>query len=144
MHQDEHINYQITGSDYQAELFYSNGTSAYVLNNNVLARLGLPAGTYYWAVSSPSNSYSPSLSYEFASYKDIDNMTFNFQSDEQSGYSQRVNWGSGTYFPFKHNATVSGYAYDTEGNPAKRAPVRFTIKGSVGTSETEGGFTSVW
>jgi hypothetical protein len=102
------------------------------LPNNTIGRLSVPAGTYYWAINSPTSSYSSSIPYTFSAYHNVNNVTFNFVSDE--GIAGRVNWGAGLNFAFKNTATISGYAYDSNNMPARGAALKFTLAGSVGTS----------
>ncbi len=123
------ISYRITGGDYHAELFYANGTSAFVLPNNTFANLTLPAGTYYWAIKSPTNTASASVPYQFSSSHALNRITFNFGSDE--GYTARVDYGQGNFFAFKSTAALSGYAYDASNNPVAGAVIEFRIIGSI-------------
>ena len=127
------INYRVVGGDYQAVL-YSSSTLApiFTLPNNTIGRLSVPAGTYYWAVKSPSSSYSSTAPYTFSAYHNVNNVTFNFGSDE--GITTRVDWGSGLAFAFKTTASITGYAYDSNNVPARGAALKFTLTGSVGTS----------
>ncbi|WP_039913666.1 carboxypeptidase-like regulatory domain-containing protein [Cellvibrio mixtus] len=123
------ISYRITGGDYHAELFYANGTSAFVLPNNTFANLTLPAGTYYWAIKSPTNTANASVPYKFSSSRALNRITFNFGSDE--GYTARVDYGQGNFFAFKSIATLSGYAYDANNAPVAGAVIEFRIIGSI-------------
>lgn len=129
----ENINYRIVGGNYQATLYSSTSFAPlFVLPNNTIGRLSVPAGTYYWAINSPTSSFSSSVPYKFSAYHNVNNVTFNFVSDE--GIAGRVNWGAGLNFAFKNTATISGYAYDSNNIPARGAALKFTLAGSVGTS----------
>jgi len=124
------INYSIIGGDYIATLYQANGTVAYTLPSNTLARLNVPAGSYYWAISSPSNSVNGNTTYSFGQQPDIAEITFTLQPENQ-GYTRRVNWGSGVYFALTEMADVWGTAYDVNGNPIADATLEFVIESSV-------------
>lgn len=72
------INYKIVGGNYQAQLFYSNGSSALVLPNNTIGRLNLPAGTYYWGIKSPTGTGGSGVPYTLSAYHNINSVTFSF------------------------------------------------------------------
>lgn len=129
----ESINYRIIGGNYHAVL-YSSTTLAPVLTlpNNTIGRVAVPAGTYYWGVKSPTGSFGSAVPYTFSAYRKINNVTFNFVSDE--GVVGRVDWGAGKNFAFKSTATISGYAYDANNMPARGAALRLTILGSTGVT----------
>ncbi len=135
------INYRITGSDCKAELFYANGNSAFVLNNNESAELTLAAGTYYWSISSPSTA-NAIVPYHFSSFQKMQNLTFNIESDSQTGYSQKVYWGAGTYFPLYKSARLFGYAYDDNGQPIVNAAIDFTLQSTRNTQTTATAYTN--
>ena len=94
----------------------------------------IPAGTYFWGIKSPSNTAGPSVPYTFNAYRNIHSITFNFNSDE--GVVGRVNWGAGNHFAFRNTAGITGYAYDVNDEPVVGATIRFTLPGSVGSSQT--------
>lgn len=131
VNQTETVTFSIIGGDYTARLYFDNGTEAFLINSNSLARLTLPAGVYFWEISSPSESVNPATTYEFGQRKDINRITLNFASDEQAGYSRRVDWGEGTFFPFRLNATVSGTAMDEFGNPIADTRLLFEVESSI-------------
>lgn len=128
------LNYRITGGDYVAELFDATGASLGTIPNNTIARVTYSPGTYFWGITSPSNTAGPSVPYTFSAYRNIHSITFNFNSDE--GVVGRVNWGAGNHFGFRNTAGITGYAYDVNNEPVAGATIRFTLPGSVGSSQT--------
>lgn len=132
--QTETVKYSIIGGDYTAELRNASGTLAYTLAANSLISLNVPAGTWYWVISSPSHSVNTSTNYTFNQQKQIELLELTFQSDEQTGYSQRVNWGAGKYFPLHQSATIAGQAFDGSGNPVGNTTLRILFKSSINAS----------
>ncbi len=127
----ETVNYSIIGGDYTAELKSSNGSPAFTLSSNSLSRLSIPAGTWYWVISSPSHSVNPATNYTFNQQKDFDKLTITFNSDAQTNYSKRVDWGMGKYFPIEKYGTISGVAVDDSGNPVGDTIVKIVVCSSV-------------
>jgi len=123
------INYSLTGgNNYEARLYWSTGALAFTLPSDVIAPLTLPAGTYYWAISSPTGAGTPSAPYTFSAYRDIASIVVDYDSDEGN---YRRNWGAGNYFALSNLASFTGYAYDADGQPAAGAYIRLTNEGSV-------------
>lgn len=123
------INYRLTGGDFTATLYYDNGTPAFTLPNNTLQRITLPAGSYFWSISSPSNDVSSGKSYTFEQLPHIHELTFTLQTDPT--YTRRVDYGRGKHFHIYDDADVWGTAYDANGDPIANATIRFTAKSSV-------------
>ena len=132
--QTESVKYSIIGGDYTAELRNSSGALAYTLSANSLVSLSVPAGTWYWVISSPSHSVNPSANYTFNQQTQIERLELRFQSDEQTGYSQRVNWGAGKYSPLHESATIAGQAIDGSGNPVGNTTLKILFKSSINDS----------
>lgn len=123
------INYSLTGgNNYEAKLYYSNGSLAFTLPSNVIASLPLPAGTYYWAINSPTGAGIVSSPYTFSAFRDIDKIVVDYDSDEGN---YRRNWGMGNYWTLSNTASFTGYAYDASGAPAAGSYIKFTNEGSV-------------
>lgn len=120
------INYSLTGGgSYEARLYYDTGALAFTLPNDVIASLPIPAGTYYWAISSPTGATAP---YTFSAFRDIAKIVVDYDSDEGN---YRRNWGVGNYFTLSNMASFTGYAYDADDSPAAGAYIRFTNEGSI-------------
>jgi len=133
---DEYVNISIGGGDYTAELRYgSTGVTALTLPSNTLnVDQYIPAGTWYWVISSPSQSVNPATNYTFTQQKDVDELRITFDSDEQTDYSKRVNWGSGTFFPIHLVGTISGTARDADGDPVGGTVIEIKAKSSVSSN----------
>lgn len=126
------IDFSIIGGDYEATLYFEDGTVAINLLSNQVARINLLAGSYFWRIYSPSESVDPLTTYTFSQVAEISTISLEFQSDEQAGYSRRVDWGAGEYFPIEDSAVVSGFILDSAGDPVRNASVQFNVKSSRG------------
>ena len=125
------ISFGISGGDYTAKLYFANGALAYTIQNNQIETLSLPSGSYFWEISSPSFSVNPSTVYTFFQNGRLSNLTLNFTSDQQTGYSLRIDWGQGFFFPIYHEAIVHGIVTDEFGNGIPSTKIRFEIISSV-------------
>lgn len=123
------INYSLTdGNNYEAKLYYDNGSLAFTLSSNVIASLSLPAGTYYWAINSPTGAGLVSAPYTFSAFRDVASIVVDYNSDEGN---YRRDWGVGNYWSLSNTASFTGYAYDASGAPAAGSYIKFTNEGSV-------------
>lgn len=123
--------FSIIGGDYIASLHSANGDLAYTLPSKTLAELEIPAGTWYWVISSPSNRVNPNKNYIFNQQGELSKLKITFKSDSQRTYSQRINWGSGTYFPIYKKGIISGTALDDIGNPVAYTKIKIFIESSL-------------
>lgn len=132
--QPRRISYKLTGSDYQAQLLYANGSLAFTMANNTDTVLNLPAQSYYWRIYSPSGQPIPeNYSFTAKEIPDVHRITFRNWSDSH-GSNNKFIWNHGNYFGLRLKMNVSGYAFDINNQPVEGAKIHFRIDSSVNSS----------
>lgn len=123
--------FNITGGDYSAVLYNSNGQKLkkedYKSDQGYLETL--PAGEYYFSVSSPSRDVIGTETYILSSTEYLAQLSLQLHSDQYAGIW--INYGYGDYFAFYEKATLKGQALNKEGQPLAGAKLEFILKNNI-------------